>query len=328
MIYQSWVAREQADKSTTYQIETLDTQDLPQGEVLVSVQYAGLNYKDALSFTGNRGVTRKYPHTPGIDAAGIVAESSDARFKPGDAVIVTSYDLGMNTPGGFGAYIRVPAAWVIPLPDGMSLEASMALGTAGLTAGIAIHKMTQCGQNPSMGPILVTGASGGVGSMSVAILAKLGYEVIASTGKQPDFLMSIGAKQVVDRAYANDGSGKPLLKPMWAGAIDTVGDNTLATCLKGCGRNGCVATTGLVASPNLQTTVFPFILNGVNLLGVESAEFPMPLRQQIWTNLAQAWMPTMLGDMYQTCSLADLARFIPEILAGKVQGRVVVDYGL
>ena len=309
-------------------IEQRSTDDLPEGEVLIRVHYAGLNYKDALSATGNKGVTRKYPHTPGIDASGVVEENSDPRFSAGQEVIVTSYDLGMNTDGAFGEYIRVPADWVVPLPDSLSLKQSMILGTAGFTAALALYKMEQSGQKPEMGKVVVTGATGGVGSMAVAILAKAGYEVIASTGKESehDYLKQLGASEAVDRAAVDDDSGRPLLRPQWAGGIDTVGGNTLATLLKACGRNGSIATCGLVASPKLNTTVFPFILNGVNLLGVDSAETPRDIRHQIWKNLASDWsVNEHLGAMCTDASLEELNdRYIDMILAGKTRGRVVV----
>ena len=309
-------------------IERRDTNDLPEGDVLVRVHYAGLNYKDALSATGNKGVTRKYPHTPGVDASGVVEESSDSRFSPGQEVIVTSYDLGMNTDGGFAEYIRVPADWVVPLPEALTLKQSMVLGTGGYTAALALYKMEQSGQKPEMGKIVVTGATGGVGSMAVAILAKAGYDVIASTGKESahEYLKQLGATDIVNRAEVDDESGKPLLRPKWAGAIDTVGGNTLATLLKACGRNGSVATCGLVASPKLPTSVFPFILNGVNLLGVDSAETPREIRLDIWNRLAADWnINEHLESATTDATLEELKdTYLDMILAGKTKGRVVV----
>ncbi|MEM6299920.1 MAG: YhdH/YhfP family quinone oxidoreductase, partial [Bacteroidota bacterium] len=216
---------EQTDGTFSRQIESRSTDDLPEGEVLIRVHFAGLNYKDALSATGNKGVTRKFPHTPGIDAAGVVEESNHSDFKAGDEVIVTSYDLGMNTDGGFAEYIRVPAEWVVPKPNTLSLSESMILGTAGFTAGLSLWKMLQNDQNPEAGKILVTGATGGVGSFAVGICAKAGFEVIASTGKSEatEYLKKLGATEVVGRDYAHDDSKRPLLKPLWAGVIDTVG---------------------------------------------------------------------------------------------------------
>lgn len=302
-------------------------EDLPEGEVLVKIHYAALNYKDALSAIGNRGVTRSYPHTPGIDGAGTVVESKTPDFKVGDKVLVTSYDLGMNTDGAMAEYIRVPAGWVVPLPTDLTLKESMILGTAGLTAGIGLHKMEMIGQEPGQGPVVVSGATGGVGSMAVGILARAGYEVIASTGKgqATDFLKSLGASEVVDREFVNDDSSRPLMRPKWAGAIDTVGGNTLATLLKGCKREGSVASCGLVSSPVLSTTVFPFILNGVNLLGIDSANFPMKERLQIWNRLAGTWRIPDLDGMATTCGLEELDPYIDAILKGELKGRVVVD---
>lgn len=302
--------------------------ELPPGDLLVKLQYSSLNFKDALSATGNRGVTRRYPHTPGIDAAGIVAESQSPDFPPGMEVIVTSYDLGMNTDGGFAAYIRVPAAWAVPLPPGLNLWQSMALGTAGFTAGLALHKMEQAGQTPAMGPVLVSGASGGVGALAVALLARNGYEVIASSGKAgaEDWLKSLGASAVLSREAIRDGSGRPLLKSRWAGAVDTVGGEVLADILKATGRNGNVAVCGLVLSPELHTTVFPFILNGVNLLGIESAECPMPLRRRIWERLASSWsLQELLPHIAVTVKPEGLEEQIQRILKAQLQGRVVLE---
>ncbi len=303
--------------------------DLPDNDVLIKVHYTALNYKDALSAVGNKGVTRNYPHTPGIDAAGTVVESKTPQFKVGDKVIVTSYDLGMNTDGAFAEYIRVPQAWVVPLPNGLNLKECMIIGTAGLTAGIGLYKLEMMGQNPEQGPIIVSGASGGVGSMAVGILAKAGYQVIASTGKEnvEKFLKNIGASEVVDREFVNDDSSRPLMKPKWAGGIDTVGGNTLSTLLKGCQPGGSVASCGLVGSPNLSTTVFPFIINGINLLGLDSANFPMKERQQVWNRLAGVWKLSDLDSVTTMSKLEELDPYIDQILRGKLKGRVVVEMG-
>jgi acrylyl-CoA reductase (NADPH) len=301
--------------------------DLPKGEVLIKVHYAALNYKDALSSVGNKGVSKNYPHTPGIDGAGIVVESSDDGIKPGDHVIVTGHDLGMNTDGAFAEYIRVPAAWVISLPEALNLKEAMIIGTAGFTAGIGLYKMEMMGQTPEHGPIMVSGASGGVGSMAVGILAKAGYKVIASTGKEnaKEFLTNLGATEVVDRDYVNVDPSRALIRPLWAGAIDTVGGNTLATLLKGCEPGGSVASCGLVDSPNLTTTVFPFIINGVNLLGLNSATFPREGRKEIWKNLAGKWKLDNLETVVTYCKLEGIGPFIDEILKGKIRGRVVIE---
>lgn len=324
--YKALVIRE-TEEGFTREIETVGRDFLPDNDVLIRVKYAGLNYKDALSASGNKGVTKKYPHTPGVDASGVVEESRDERFTPGQEVIVTSYDLGMNTKGGFAEYISVPGDWIVPLPDGITLKEAMVMGTAAFTAALALHKMEICGQNPEMGEVIVTGASGGVGSMAVSILKKKGYRVIASSGKTEyyDWLKEIGAKRCVNREEVSDESGRPLLSPAWAGGIDTVGGNTLATLLKRCDRNGSVATCGLVASPKLETTVFPFILNGVNLLGVDSAETPYTLRKEIWKRLATDLKPNTLDKMERLVTLEEIPGYMDEILEGETIGRVVCD---
>lgn len=320
---------EEGKDNFTRNIIIRNIDDLPDGEVLIRVHYAALNYKDALSSIGNRGVTRNYPHTPGIDGAGIIEQSNSSDFQAGDKVLVTSYDLGMNTDGAFAEYIRVPADWVVPLPEGLDLKESMIIGTAGLTAAIGLYKMEMMGQNPEQGPVVVSGASGGVGSMAVGILAKAGYEVIASTGKDDasDYLKSIGATEIVDREFINDDTSRPLIKPKWAGAIDTVGGNTLATLLKGCKSGGSVGSCGLVGSPNLSTTVFPFIINGVNLLGLDSASFPMKYRREVWNRLADKWRLPDLDAVATMCTLEELDPYIDKMLKGRIMGRVVVDMG-
>jgi putative YhdH/YhfP family quinone oxidoreductase len=249
-------------------------------------------------------------------------------FLAGDEVIVTSYDFGMNTSGGFQEYVRVPAAWPVKKPKSLSMEESMILGTGGFTAALSLYKMEQNGQQAEMGPVLVTGSTGGVGSMAVSILALNGYEVIAATGKESahDYLRSLGATKIISREESNDQSGRPLLRNQWAGAIDTIGDNTLATCIKACGRNGNVAVCGLVASPKLETTVYPFILNGVNLLGIETAETPRSIRLKIWELLADSWKPKQLDEMKRIISLEALDHEIQQMLAGKSKGRVVVKF--
>ena len=300
--------------------------DLSSGDVLINVKYSSLNYKDALSANGNKGVTRKYPHTPGIDAAGIVAETSSNKFKEGDEVIVTGYDLGMNTSGGFAEYIKVPSDWVVKLPAGLSLKESMIYGTAGFTAGLSLCKLEQCSEEKINGEVLVTGATGGVGSLAVAILAKQGYNVVASTGKKDkiDFLKKLGAKEVIGRDEVVDKSSKALLNRRWKAAIDTVGGNILATVIKQIDYRCSVASCGNTYSSELSTTVFPFILRGVNLLGINSAETPMDLRLKIWYKLASEWKPDCLDEIYMECSLEQLNENIDLILQGKITGRVVV----
>ena len=299
-------------------------QDLPQGDVLIRVRYSSLNYKDALSATGNKGVTRNYPHTPGIDAAGTVADSRNPKFSPGDPVIVTSYDLGMNTAGGFGQYIRVPADWVVPLPDGLTLEESMILGTAGFTAAMSVEKLADIPTDA--GPVLVTGATGGVGSMAVAILAKLGYAVTAVSGKpETEFLKRLGASEIIPRQTFVENATAPVLKARWAAAVDTVGGDILATAIKSTRPWGKVTCCGLVASPDLSLTVFPFILRGVSLHGIDSQHYPSEPRRALWEKLACDWKPDHLKEMATHICLDQLNPAIENMLKGRLKGRTVVD---
>ena len=324
--FRALVVTEKEDRQFERAVVQKSVDDLPEGDVLVQVRYSSLNYKDALSASGNKGVTRNYPHTPGIDAAGKVAESSDERFKPGDEVIVTSYDLGMNTSGGFAEYIRVPGDWVVPLPEGLSPMEAMIFGTAGYTAGLSVHALAQT-VKPETGDVLVTGASGGVGSMAVAILSRLGYKVTAVSGKPEarDFLKKLGAEEVISRREVQDDSGRPLLKTRWAGTVDTVGGTILATALKSTDYNGTVTCCGMVASHDLPINVFPFILRNVRLLGIDSQNTPMELRREIWELLAGKWKPESLKTFVAETGLAGLENYITDILDGKIMGRVVVD---
>lgn len=302
------------------------TEELPVGDVLIRVSYSSLNYKDALSASGNRGVTRSFPHTPGIDAAGTVAESSVGEFAEGDEVIVTGYDLGMNTAGGFGQYIRVPASWVIKRPAGLSLREAMTLGTAGLTAALCIDKLECAGLKPGSGPVLVTGATGGVGSVAVALLARLGYEVAAVTGKaeQAGFLETLGATQVLERNALQAGVEKPMLKEQWAGAVDTVGGDILFNVVKTLQRGASVACCGLTAGTGFQASVLPFILRGVNLLGVDSVEIPLVVKASMWDKLSLQWKLANLDELVKEISLQELPAEIERVLAGQQVGRAIV----
>lgn len=301
--------------------------DLPEGDVLIRVHYSSLNYKDALSATGHPGVTKKFPHVPGIDAAGTIVASKVPELQIDRQVIVTGFDLGVNTWGGFAEYIRVPAAWVVPLPDGITLRESMIFGTAGFTAALCIDALEKNNITPGDGEILVTGATGGVGSIAITILAKLGYSVVAVTGKQSqhDYLKSLGASLVISREEVNDNSGKPLLKERWAGAVDSVGGNTLATIIKTTKYGGCVTACGLVGGIELMTTVYPFILRGVRLIGIDSVQCPMPTRLKIWEKLAADWKPLKLDEMATNVSLDRLPDKIDAILKGEIVGRVLVN---
>ncbi|MFU8814828.1 MAG: YhdH/YhfP family quinone oxidoreductase [Pseudomonadales bacterium] len=301
--------------------------DLPEGEVLIDVRYSSLNYKDALSATGNPGVTRNFPHTPGIDAAGLVTESSSELFAPGDEVIVIGFDLGMNTPGGFGQRIRVPAGWVVRKPEGLSLHESMLLGTAGFTAALAVDKLEHAGMTPESGPILVTGATGGVGSVAVMLLAELGYEVAAVTGKadQHEFLSSLGASRLLSREQARADADRPLLKETWGGVVDCVGGEMLSNGLKSLRYDCSLAACGLVESPQFPATVLPFILRNVNLLGVDSVQLPLPRKAELWNKLAGPWKLDRLAMLEERLTLSTVSEAIDRILAGRMVGRGVVD---
>ena len=325
--FRALVVSQTDEKTFTREITERSITDLPEGEVLIRVHFSSLNYKDGLSCIGNPGVTRNYPHTPGIDASGKVAESSDSRFKEGDSVIVTGYDLGMNTSGGFGEYIRVPADWVVPLPEGMTFKEASIYGVAGFTAALSVDALQRAGVNPEQGEVVVTGSTGGVGSGSVALLSLLGYTVVASTGKkeESEFLLRLGASEIISREEVNDESKKPLLRERWSGAVDTVGGTTLAALLKTAKRGGAVAATGLVASSELSTTVFPFILRGVSLLGIDSGFTPTKLRLEIWNKLAGIWKIPQLEQLTIDCTLEELDPEIDKILAGGQRGRVVVN---
>jgi acrylyl-CoA reductase (NADPH) len=325
--FRAMVVSETQEKNFVREIKERVLSELPGGELIIEVKYSSLNYKDALSASGNKGVTRKYPHTPGIDAAGIVAHSTTKSVAPGEQVIVTGFDLGMNTPGGFGQYISIPAAWATKLPADLSLRDSMAYGTAGLTAALCVLRLVAGGLNKEQGEVLVTGATGGVGSVAVGILAKLGFDVTAATGKsgEEEFLRRLGAKTVIGRDEMNDTSGRPLQKPRWSGVVDTVGGNILASALKAVKYGGLVAACGNVMSADLNTTVFPFILRGASLLGVDSAEVPMRARNMAWQKLAGDWRIDLGGDLITDCSLMELEPKIAQILKGGIRGRVVVD---
>ena len=319
-------ARESAAGGFEQVIVQRDIDDLPAGELLIRVKYSSLNYKDALSASGNRGVTKSFPHTPGIDAAGVVEASSVAEFSAGDEVIVTGYDLGMNTSGGLAQYIRIPASWALKRPKGLSLREAMVLGTAGLTAALCVDKLEQSGLTPDAGTVLVTGATGGVGSVAVALLTTLGYRVAASTGKaeQADYLKALGAQQIVLRAELQDGTDKPMLKEQWAGAVDCVGGDILFNVVKSLRYGASVACCGLTAGVGFKGSVLPFILRGVNLLGVDSVELPLVVKASMWDKLSLQWKVN-LDALVSEVTLEQLPATIARILAGKQVGRVLVN---
>ncbi len=325
-IFKALIVEETASGDFAMTIKKKAIKDLPKGDILIRVKYSSLNYKDALSASGNRGVTKKYPHTPGIDASGVVVESSDENFRSGDEVLITGYDLGMNTCGGFEQYIRVPAGWIVKIPEGMNLGESMIFGTAGFTAGMSVHALVNK-VKPEDGEILVTGATGGVGCLSVAILAELGYSVTAVSGKAEGkkFLTRLGAQNVIGREEVSDSKEKPLLKGKWAGVIDTVGGGMLAAAIKATKPWGTVTCCGNVASPDLPLTVFPFILRGVTLVGIDSQNCPHDYRVHIWNHLASEWKIKCLHDLCEEISLDGIFHHIRLILQGGQMGRIVVN---
>lgn len=307
-------------------IEEMPIESLAKGEVLIKVQYSSLNYKDALSTIGNKGVTRNYPHTPGIDAAGVVESSQSDLFKVGDPVIVTSYELGMNHPGGFAEFIKVPETWVVPMPENMNARQAMQYGTAGFTAALSVYRLLNNGQKPEMGPVVVTGALGGVGNIACQILNKLDFEIIAANYElAPESeIQKIGASSQIDRSVSDDLSGRPILKSQWAGAIDVVGGNTLTTMLKGCQPLGNVTTCGNIGSGELEMTVFPFILRGVSLLGIDSQNCPMEIRRNVWNLLADKWHIDFNTELIKETTLGSLESHIKLMLDKKSKGRVII----
>jgi alcohol dehydrogenase len=327
--YKALFVRQAEDGSFQYAIEKRDTDDLPDNELLVRVQYSSLNFKDAMSAHGNKGVTREFPHQPGIDASGVVEESSSPDFQTGDKVLITGYDLGMNTAGGLGQYIRVPAAWALHSPRGLNPKRSMLFGTAGLTAQLCIDKLQQMGVTPDKGQVLVTGATGGVGSIAVALLAHGGYEVVASSGKaaQADMLRSIGAGEVIDRAEFSEPNPRPLLKERFAGAVDVVGGDTLANVIKSLKAGGSVACCGLVQAPTFEGNVLPFILRGVNLLGVDSVEIPLEEKLAAWKRLARCAGLDSVTELNTSITLKQVPEALETLYAGGMVGHTMVRLG-
>jgi len=307
-------------------VETIALDDLPTGDVLVRVAYSSLNYKDALASQGHPGVVRKFPHVPGIDCAGTVVESGSSSFRPNDEVLITGYDLGAGHWGGFAGYARVPAEWVVPLPPGLSVREAMIYGTAGFTAAQCVSAIVKHGIEPERGPVVVTGATGGVGSIAVAILAKLGYDVAAVTGKneQHDWLRRLGAGTILNRGEVDDASDQPMLASRWAAAVDTVGGRPLATIVRSMQHRACVAACGLVAGTELNLTVYPFILRGVTLAGIDSAQCPRPERLEMWLKLAGPWRVANLDQIVDEVTLDELPDRVQKILAGKIVGRTIV----
>ena len=327
MDYKALITSED-NKTFINSIEKKNTADLPDNDTLVKVKFSSLNYKDALSASGNKGVTRNYPHTPGIDAAGVIEKTSGNRFKEGDEVIVTGYDMGMNTFGGFGEYIKVPQEWIIKKPDNLSLSESMAFGTAGLTAGLCLRKLLAHGLKPEDGNVFVSGVTGGVGIISLMLFNKLGFNVTAITGKldQENFLKSIGADQVIDRNTLDSDLISPLQKPIYSGGIDAVGGKILANLICSTSQRAAIACCGMVGGVSLDTSIFPFILRGLTLFGIDSAESLIDVKDEIWNNFSSSWKLENIDENIKDISLDELPDEINKILKGDQIGRVRIVY--
>jgi NADPH2:quinone reductase len=306
-------------------IVQISIDELSEGSVVIKTSFSSVNYKDALAATGAGKILRRFPLIGGIDAAGVVASSSDSRFKAGDPVLVTGYDLGVAHDGGYAAFVRVPSEWVVPIPNGLSASDAMAIGTAGFTAALSVVEMERNGLSPAVGPVIVTGASGGVGSIAVQCLAARGYEVTALTGKpqEEEYLRTLGAKHILPRSTLQMGT-RPLEKATWAGAVDPVGGATLAWLTRTMMYNGCIASSGLTGGTDLQTTVLPFILRGVKLLGIDSVMCPMATRLEVWRRLATDLKPLHLVSSAQQISLQELPVAFDTLLKGQARGRYVV----
>ena len=317
----------EADGKVTSAIEDLSEDQLPAGDVTVRVRYSTLNYKDGLVLGGLGRLVRTYPHVPGVDFAGEVVQSAHAGFRPGDPVILTGWRVGEAQWGGYAELAQVKGDWLVPLPQGLSLKQTMAIGTAGFTAMLAVLALEEHGVVPASGPVLVTGAAGGLGSVATTILAKLGYQVTCSTGRAEThaYLKDLGATEIIDRASIATPSGKPLDAEKWAGAVDAVGGSTLAAILPQIKLRGSVASCGLAGGNKLETTVIPFLLRGINLLGIDSVFCPMPLRRDAWSRLTKDLPLDKLDQTIEMAKLSDLPRLGKAILDGNVRGRVVVE---
>lgn len=323
--FQALVA-ELENEQVQIRLRELTLDDLPEGNVTIRVAYSSVNYKDGLAAVPKGNVVKAYPIVPGIDLAGTVVASQDPRFKEGDEVIATGFELGVAHHGGFSQYARMPGDWLVPLPDGLTPKEAMALGTAGLTAALSIYRMEENGLAPSNGPVLVTGATGGVGSHAVAMLAQKGYEVVASTGKESEraFLHDLGASEVIHRSTLSPEKLRPLGRQTWAGAVDPVGGRSLAYVLSAIRYGGSVAVSGLSGGMEWPATVYPFILRGVNLLGIDSVYCPIELRHRLWKQMANEIKPRNLHQMYKEVTLDKLQVTLSNILQGRHVGRTIV----
>ncbi|MEM7745752.1 MAG: MDR family oxidoreductase [Pseudomonadota bacterium] len=327
MTFRALVVDEEEQGQVSQSVEDLGEDRLPDGDVTVAVEYSTLNYKDGLCLTGKGGLVRKYPHVPGIDFAGTVESSDNPKFQPGDKVVLTGWRVGEVWWGGYSQKARVKADWLVGLPEGLDTRQAMAVGTAGFTSMLAVMALEKQGLVPGSGPVLVTGAAGGVGSVAVAILAKLGYEIAGVTGRpeQEEYLKGLGATTIVPRADLAEAPTRPLDKEMWAGCVDAVGGDMLARVLTQMKYGASVAAVGLAGGAKLPATVVPFLLRGVNLLGIDSVMQPLGNREAAWARIAQDLPMEKLEAMVSTATLSDLPGLGSDILKGKVKGRVVVD---
>ena len=322
----AFVVEKVGDDEFKSSIQDVETPKCEKNEVVIKVTYSSLNYKDALSSVGNPGVSKHFPHITGIDVAGTVFESTSPIFKVGERVLVTGYDMGMNSNGGHAQYVKIPASWVARIPDAISDREIMTFGTAGLTAALSVNELIENGIKPESGDILVTGATGGVGSIAIAILSKLGYNITAISGKKEriDFLKKIGANEVILREEFEEESKKTLLREKYAGVVDTVGGKILANALKQIKYDGVATCCGLTSSHELNTNVFPFILRGVRLIGIDSVECKLEKKQAAWEKLASRWKINSLNSIINEISLDEIKAAYEHLLSGKAVGRYVV----
>ena len=325
--FKALVVRETSNGEFKKSIEQRSVSDLPENDLLIEVHYSSLNYKDAMSASGNKSITKNYPHTPGIDAAGVVVSDKSGTFSEGQEVVVFGYDLGMNTAGGLGQMIAIPADWALPCPEALSLKEAMIYGTGGLTAALSIQKMEKMGAKPSDGPVAVSGATGGVGTISIAILSQLGYESIAFSGKpeQSEHLKELGATEVRHRDTINEVGNRPVGRPLWANAIDTVGGDYLANLLKQTKPGGSVTTCGLAASASFSMTVLPFITRAVSLLGIDSVFIPLEDKKAIWQRVATDMKLSNLEQYAEEITLEQTPEYLDRFIDGKAVGRYVVN---